>query len=105
MVPTCPFPGRLAPSSTATEVPTCASCDSKTFAPSSVAVWDQTRTPAPKNAFPFPPRIYSRALHLFMYSVTLCVQQHYPGTVYEYRFGNGLDLLKLCERYELEQFS
>src|SRR5215203_1010683 len=33
MVPTCPFPARIAPSRTPTNVPIRASCDSKTFAP------------------------------------------------------------------------
>src|SRR5215203_4971073 len=76
MVPTRPFPGRLPPSSTPTDVPIRASCDFKMFTPLSRAVWDQTRTPVPKNAFPFPPRIYNRSLHLFMYSGTPCAKHH-----------------------------
>jgi hypothetical protein len=95
MVPTCPFPGRLAPSSTATEVPTCASRDSKMFTPcrslfgarphSPEKPWNLTPT-----ALPFPARIYSRMLHLFMYCGALSVQQH---------LGKGLHPLHLCNRH------
>jgi hypothetical protein len=42
MVPTRPFPGRLALSNTLTAVPIRASVDSKTFTPSSYAVRGQS---------------------------------------------------------------
>jgi hypothetical protein len=59
MVPMRPFPGRLAPSSTLTNVPTRASCEFKRFASLSFAVWGQTddtggNTEPDPNRVPFP---------------------------------------------------
>jgi hypothetical protein len=101
MVPTCPFLGRLVPSSTATEVPIRASCESKSnnllYSPhvgASPIQGRKERRRWPQSSLPFPVRFYSTTLHLFMYCGALCVQQHHPSSVYEYRFGNGLDPLR-----------
>src|SRR5215212_8724967 len=79
-----------------------ASCDSKKFAPLSLAVWDQTRTPAPRAISLSQVNISSTPLHIFMYSGALCVQQYYPISVNAYPFGKGLDLLQLRERHGLD---
>src|ERR687897_1728119 len=75
MVPMRPFPVRLAPSSTLTNVPTRASCESKKFASLSFTAWDQTHDTG-GNTGPDPNRVPFSGRDIARSYTFLCTPAH-----------------------------
>src|ERR671921_2985148 len=71
MVPTCPFPDRLAPFRTTTDVPIRASRDSKKFTPCR-SLFETRPELQPQKRFPFPEQIDVARRYIF-----LCIPGHF----------------------------
>src|ERR687897_277617 len=75
MVPMRPFPVRLTPSSTLTNVPTRASCECKKFASLSFTAWDQTHDTG-GNTGPDPNRVPFSGRDIARSYTFLCTPAH-----------------------------